>query len=205
MTETQARQVGKIYFVMTKPPSAHGEFVELEDHEGKSIGIGEWVDAGNFVALEIDDPRHRLDEDDVDMICDILIREASDCWITASDVSRVLARLARPIPPWVQKIAEDEAVDREVNKRLHDGKVTTVREADQIRKEVLKERAAAQPTDVESDWAMVHVRNHRVRVTHKPSGLQEDALSADVAKNMIRVRLKSVALQSANGDTGAPK
>ena len=58
------RVPGRIYVVMTGPPGPFGEFIEVEDHEGRSINVGRWVELPGSLpgspiryALELDDPR----------------------------------------------------------------------------------------------------------------------------------------------------
>ena len=46
-----------VYILMATPPSAEGDFVEVEDADGHGISLGRWVRLGRFYALEIHDPR----------------------------------------------------------------------------------------------------------------------------------------------------
>ena len=64
MESLSERVPGKIYVVTTAPPGPLSEFVELEDHEGRGLGIGRWVELPGSLpssplryALELDDPR----------------------------------------------------------------------------------------------------------------------------------------------------
>ena len=54
-----AREKRQIYIVFDGPPGPQaGRFVEVNDYEGKSIRIGEWVDMEDgYWWLSIDDPR----------------------------------------------------------------------------------------------------------------------------------------------------
>lgn len=54
--ESILRQLTSLDVVMTTLPHAHGEFVELEDEHGRSVGTSsgiDWIDQGDTWALRI--------------------------------------------------------------------------------------------------------------------------------------------------------
>jgi len=64
MEDREQRKPGHLYFVTDAPPGPHSQFVELEDSDGKSVSLGEWVRLGDFYALEFKDPRPLHEQSD---------------------------------------------------------------------------------------------------------------------------------------------